>query len=204
MNEQVSERGNGVGFPLARLVIAGLLAVTAGGCASGSGGGSANDDSTPMPEQRRNVVRVQGYESVEIHNEAGLGVRTIDVAAETVWSVVSGVYTQLEIPVEQSDPRAMQLGTSGYSARRIEGDRMNTFFDCGTQLAGPTANLYQITLSVVTRLISKGPESTEIQTMVDAYARPRAVSGNPLHCQSRGVLEQRVGERIAEALGKGS
>ena len=150
------------------------------------------------------MVRVQGYESVEIHNEAGLGVRTIDVAAETVWSVVSGVYTQLEIPVEQSDPRAMQLGTSGYSARRIEGDRMNTFFDCGTQLAGPTANLYQITLSVVTRLISKGPESTEIQTMVDAYARPRAVSGNPLHCQSRGVLEQRVGERIAEALGKGS
>ena len=137
-----------------------------------------------------------------MYNEAGVGVRTLDVAAGTVWSVVGGVYAQMEIPVEESDPRQMQLGTLGYAARRIEGDRMNTFIDCGSNLAGPMANQYDITLSVVTRLTSKGLESTEILTMVDAYGRPRAVSGNPIHCQSRGVLEQRVAQRIAEALGK--
>ncbi|MDE2752460.1 MAG: hypothetical protein OXI83_07790 [Gemmatimonadota bacterium] len=183
------------------LAAAGLLATAAAGCASGGGGGS-NEDAAPLPPERRNVLRVAGYQAVEMYNEAGVGVRTLDVAAATVWSVVGGVYAQMEIPVEQSDPRLMQLGTPGYAARRIEGDRMNTFIDCGSNLAGPMANQYDITLSVVTRLTSKGPESTEILTMIDAYGRPRAVSGNPIHCQSRGVLEQRVAQRIAEALGK--
>lgn len=183
------------------LAIAGALTTAVAGCASGGGGGS-NEDTAPLPPERRNVLRVAGYQAVEMYNEAGVGVRTLDVAAATVWSVVGGVYAQMEIPVEESDPRLMQLGTLGYAARRIEGDRMNTFVDCGANLAGPMANQYDITLSVVTRLTSKGPESTEILTMVDAYGRPRAVSGNPIHCQSRGVLEQRVAQRIAEALGK--
>ena len=188
--------------PLWGLAMAALVATAAAGCASGGGG--ANEDTTPLPEQRRNVMRIAGYQPVELYNEAGVGVRTLDVASETVWSVVGGVYAQMEIPVEESDPRVMQLGTPGYAARRIEGDRMNTFVDCGSNLAGPMANQYDITLAVVTKLTSKGPESTEILTMVDAYGRPRAVSGNPIHCQSRGVLEQRVAQRIAEALGKGS
>lgn len=188
---------------LTHLALAGVLAFAAGGCASGAGGAS-DADSTPLPDQRRTMVRVAGYQPVEIYNEAGVGVRTIDVAAATVWRVVGGVYAQMEIPVELADPRAMQIGTQGYSARRIERDRMNNFVDCGADLAGPLANQYDITLAVMTRLTAKGPESTEILTMVDAYGRPRAVSGNVIHCQSRGVLEQRVAQRIAEALGKGS
>lgn len=201
-------RPSGNRFPpgrpaIAALVGAALVGTVAAGCASGGGGGS-NEGTAPLPPERRNVMRVAGYQAVEMYNQAGVGVRTIDVAAATVWSVVGGVYTQMEIPVEESDPRVMQLGTTGYAARRIEGDRMNTFVDCGSNLAGPMANQYDITLSVVTKLTEKGPESTEILTMIDAYGRPRAVSGNPIHCQSRGVLEQRVAQRIAEALGKGS
>lgn len=208
MIKQASERSRTgcppkTASPLRKTVTAGLLAAAAGACASGSGGGSSDQDTAPLPDQQRNVMRIAGYQPVEIYNEPGVGVRTIDVAAETVWSVVGGVYTQLDIPVGQSDPHAMQIGNPGYSARRIEGDRMNAFVDCGSNLGGPMANQYAITLSVVTKLTSKGPESTEILTMVDAYGRPRAVSGNPIHCQSRGVLEQRVAQRIAEALGKG-
>lgn len=205
MTVRPSESGAGIGdrpgkgFPLGMLAIAGLLAAAAGGCASGSGG-----EREPIPEQTRTVMRVAGYQPIEITNEAGLGVRTIEVAAETVWGVVGGVYAQLDIPVEQSDPRAMQIGNPGYTARRVERDRMNTFVDCGHDLAGPLANQYDITLAVATRLAAKGPESTQIVTMVDAYGRPRAVSGNTIHCQSRGELEKRIAQRIAEALGIGS
>lgn len=202
----VSSRGivrvSGSGYAFGLLLSAGLLAVAAGGCASGSGGG-AGEEREPVPEQTRTVMRVAGYQPVEIFNEAGLGVRMVEVAAETVWGVVGGVYAQLDIPVEQSDPQAMQIGNQGYSARRIERDRMNTFVDCGHDLAGPLANQYDITLTVATRLTSKGPESTQIVTMVDAFGRPRAVSGNTIHCQSRGELEERIAQRIAEALGIG-
>lgn len=182
------------------MATAALLALTAAGCASGGGGG-AEEDSTPLPEQRRNVLRVGGYRAVEMYNEAGIGVRTLEMPAATVWGVVGGVYEQMGIPVEQADPRVMQIGNQGYTARRIERDRMNAFVDCGSDLAGPLANQYDVTLAVVTRLTAKGEESTEILTMVDAYGRPRAVSGNPLHCQSRGELEKRIAQRIAEALG---
>jgi len=202
MNGQTVLRRDSVGKYLGALAVA-LLAAATGACASGSGGG-ADDDRAPMPEQTRTVMRVAGYQPVEIHNEAGIAVRTLEIPAATVWGVVGGVYGQMDIPVEHADPRAMQIGTPGYSARRIERDRMNTFIDCGSDLAGPLANQYDITLSVVTRLTAKGPESTEVVTMVDAWGRPRAVSGNVIHCQSRGKLEERIAQRIAEALGLGS
>ena len=200
MVQTVLRRG-GLGRYFGVLTVAAVVAA-AGACASGSGGG-ADGDSAPRADPTRTVVRVAGYQPVEIYNEAGIGVVTLEMPAATVWGVVGGVYGQLEIPVEQADPRAMQLGTPGYTARRIERDRMNTFVDCGSDLAGPLANQYDITLSVVTRLTAKGPESTEITTMVDAWGRPRAVSGNPIHCQSRGKLEERIAQRIAEALGLG-
>ncbi len=182
------------------LVPAALLPVW-WGCASGGSGGG--EDATPTPAQVRSVVRVEGYAPVEIFNEPGVGVRTIAVETRTAWRALGGVYEQMGIPVTQSDPRSMQLGNPGYLARRVDGDRMNSFIDCGSDFSGPLANQYDITLSVVTRLTSKGPESTEVLTMMDAYGKPRAVSGNSIHCQSRGVLEMRVAQKVADALEKG-
>ncbi len=196
-------RASGGASLFGRRWIAALLALAAGGCASGSGGGSADADREPVPEQSRTMMRIAGYQAIELTNDLGLGVRTVEVAAETVWGVVGGVYAQLEIPVEQADPRAMQIGNTGYTARRIERDRMNAFVDCGSDLAGPLANQYDITLAVATKLTSMSPDSTRITTMVDARGRPRAVSGNPITCTSRGELEERIAQRIAEALGIG-
>lgn len=182
------------------LVLAALLPVS-WGCASG--GSSGREDETPLPPQVRSVVRVEGYAPVEIFNEPGVGVRTIAVEVGTAWRVLGGVYEQMGIPVTQVDPRARQLGNPGYLARRVDGDRMNSFIDCGTDFAGPLANQYDITLTVLTRLTSKGPASTEVLTVMDAYGKPRAVSGNSIHCQSRGVLEMRVAQKVAEALQTG-
>lgn len=171
------------------------------GCASGGSGGE--EDSTPAPAQVRNVVRIDGFAPVEIFNEPGVGVRTIAVETGTAWRALGGVYEQMGIPVTQSDPSAMQLGNPGYLARRVDGDRMNSFIDCGSDFSGPLANQYDITLTVITKLTSKGPESTEVLTVMDAYGKPRAVSGNSIHCSSRGVLEMRVAQKVAEALQTG-
>ena len=185
---------------LGLLAIAALAtAAAAGGCASGSG-----EDSVPRPQQRRTVLRVSGYAPVEIFNEPGVGARTIATKPELAWGVLGGIYAQLGIPVEASDPRAMQIGNTGYPARRVGGERMNAFVDCGNNLTGPVADQYDITLSVITVLTAKEPESTEVLSVVDAYGRPRAVSGNTIHCQSRGVLELRIARLVAEALEVGS
>lgn len=180
-----------------------LMAVLlpAWGCASGGSGG--REDATPTPAQVRSVVRIDGYAPVEIFNEPGVGVRTIATEVGTAWRVLGGVYEQMGIPVTESDPRAMQLGNPAYLARRVDGDRMNSFIDCGSDFSGPLANQYDITLTVITKLTSKGPESTEVLTMTDAYGKPRAVSGNSIHCTSRGVLEMRIAQKVADALQTG-
>lgn len=186
------------------LVALAAVAVAVGttGCASGpSGSANAENDRPVVPSERRTILRVANYDRLEIFNEPGVGVRTIGVAAELAWRALGGVYGELGIPVTSSNPQTMQLGNPGYSARRVGGDRMNTFVDCGSGLAGPLANLYDVTLSISTRLTAKGPQSTEVLTIVDAFGEPRAVSGNQVHCQSRGVLELRVAQEVAEALG---
>lgn len=187
------------------LAVTAVLAVSgAVGCASGTSGPGAREDSDPTPGLRRNLMHIDGYAPIEITNEASVRVQTIPAASDVAWGVLGGIYAQLDIPVVASDPSTMTLGNPGYTARRVGGDRMSTFVDCGDNLTGARADQYNVTLTVMTALTAKGPESTELLTMVDAYGKPRSVSGNSIHCPSRGTLERRIAQLVAEALGIGS
>ena len=182
--------------PLALLAL--LAPIWGWGCASS--GSSSEEDAMPTAAQTRSVVRIDGYRPVEIFNEPGIGMRTIDAEVGMAWRVLGGVYEQLGIPVAQSDPNGRQLGNPGYLARRVDGERMNSVVDCGSDFSGPLANQYDVTLTVITKLTAKGPENTQVVTVMDAYGRPRAVSGNSIHCTSRGVLEMKIAQKVAEAL----
>ncbi len=180
------------------------VAVTAGaiGCASGSSGaGNSENNAVAIPDQTRTVMRIGNYAPVEMWTEPGVGARTVQVAPELAWRVLGGVYSEMGIPVTSSNPQTMQLGNPSYKPRRIGGKRMNSFIDCGADLSGPLANQLEITLMVSTRLSAKGEGATEVLTVLDAWGEPRAVSGNPMHCQSRGVLELDIAKAVAEALG---
>ncbi len=174
---------------------AGLLLGATTGCASSP---------APEPADRggptRQVLRV-GSAAVEMHTEAGVGQSVIMAPSDKVWQVLPSVFEQLEIPITRRDSRVPEIGNLGYWARRVEGRRMGNFVDCGTNLSGQLANLYEIQLSIVTRL-SDGPEGTTVvTTTVDAYGQPRTTSGNQVHCQSRETLEKRVAELLGEKLG---
>ena len=180
-------------------IVALAVAIGAGGCAAGS-----PDDSTSMPAARRTLLRIDGYAPLEIFNEPGVGARTIAAKPELAWGVLGGIYGQLGIPVEASNPQTMEIGNTGYRALRVGGERMSAFFDCGRNMTGQLADQYDINLSVITVLSAKEPDSTQVLSVVDANARPREVSGNRVHCESRGVLELRIAQLVAEALGIGS
>jgi len=172
-----------------------ILGSLAAACAS-----SPSQEGVPRAAPVRSVMRVAGTDPVEVHTEASVTQRTFQVPPEQVWAVVPGVYERLEIPITTADPAAREIGNTGYLARRVEGKRMNSYLDCGTQLGGAVANSHDVTLSVVTKVIAQEGGATGVRTVLDASARARATSGNPVHCQSRGVLEERIGRLIAEAL----
>lgn len=176
---------------LATLSLVGVMAA----CAA-----STPSDPPERAAPTRQVLRV-GSAAVEMHTEAGVGQNVIMAPSENVWQVLPSVFEQLEIPITRRDPRLPEIGNLGYLARRVEGRRMGNFIDCGTNLSGQLANLYEIQLSIITRL-SDGPEGTTVvTTTVNAYGQPRTTSGNQVHCQSRETLEKRVAELIAEKLG---
>jgi hypothetical protein len=107
------------------------------------------------------------------------------------------VYEILRIPEAGADPEKKAFGNLEFRARRIEGERLSRYIDCGMgATAVPNADSYQVTMSVLTRLAPAEDGGTVVETTVDANGKPRNVSGNPVHCQSIGTLETRVAELV--------
>ncbi len=167
-------------------------------------GGAPPADAPATPPQTRNVVHISGYAPLEIFNEPGTAARTVPFGVDAVWSVLPAILEGMGIPPEHLDPRGRTIGNPGFRVRRIDGSLPNAFIDCGTSFSGPLANNYDVTLTVFTTLRPLASDSTVVQTTVDANAKARAVSGNPVHCQSRGELELRVAQKVMEALVSGS
>jgi hypothetical protein len=138
--------------------------------------------------------------SVEIHTEAGVGQRTFGASPDRVWAVLPEVFERLEIPVNRRDRQVPEMGNSGFAVRRIEDKRMSAYVDCGTTLAGRLADVHDVTLMVIVRLAATSDGGTTVTTFVDATAKSRSTSGNPIHCQSNGALERRVSDVVAERL----
>lgn len=172
----------------ARLVLPLVLAA----CAAPA----AQEPGRPAPQP--SVLHVGG-ERLEMHTEAGMSERTFGTPAERVWSVLPAVFEQLDIPVTLREG-GTQMGNAGYSAQRVEGKRMSTWIDCGTSLNGVLANAYSITLQVVVTLQPRGQQDTRVTAYVDALGQPRSTSGVPAHCNSKGTLEPRILELVAERL----
>lgn len=164
-------------------------------CASGSG-----DRPAPAPETRTSVTVSGAFGNLgntPTFTEPGVGSRVVPAAVDSVWEVLPRVYEQLGIPEPGEDRARMTFGSQAFRARRVEGERLSRYIDCGMgPTAVPNADSYQVALTVLTTLSRAGDGGTEVTTMVDANARPRAVAGNPIHCQSKGVLEMRVAQLV--------
>jgi len=162
---------------------------------------AGNPEADAAAPQSSEVIAFPSLGELQIYNEPGVGARMLQVDPTTIWRTLPEVYDVLEIPIEVMNESALELGNTGYVARRLEGKGLSSYLDCGTGASGPRADNYDVTLFVATRLIEQGPARTIVQTTVDGSARPRTVSGNPVHCASRGILEMRVAQLTAEALG---
>ncbi len=173
-----------------------LVALVVNACASAG--------PAPRAPQRVTTVSHRGL-LVEVFNEPGVGARFVAAPPDSIWQVLPGVYDRLEIPVAEANRATWQLGSSGYRARRIEGDRLSQHLYCGTSgvTATPNADRYDVTLTVQTQLTVPDSGGTLVVTTVDGSATPRGVSGNRLYCSSKGTLEMRVAQLIVEALRRG-
>jgi hypothetical protein len=128
---------------------------------------------------------------------------TISAPVSDVWPVMSAVYDSFGIPIGKLDQQGHVIGNEGFNLRRRLGSvPLARLIDCGNTQGGPSAENYDIRLSVLTLVRPGEAGSTTIATAIDAMGRPMAFSGEYVRCSSTGVLESRIADAVKAQLRK--
>ena len=174
-----------------------ILSFTAvGACASsGSSAGSNVSDGSPIAPPTR-IVGLQSSMDVRTDATVSRGVVVVDAPFADVFRSLAGAYDSVGIPVTMSNPVQGLIGNDGFKIRRrLKEVPLTRYIDCGSTQGGPSAETYEVMLMVRTQLQKTG-ERVTATTLLEASARPVALSGNYVKCGSTGRLEARIGELI--------
>lgn len=126
----------------------------------------------------------------------------VDASADAVWKALPAAYAALGLEGVVVDPTARQFGVPRYrlASRRMAARRLSDLFSCGSSSTGSNADSYEVRYLMVTRLNPEGG-STEVETLLEAVAHPRSVSGQSIQCASTGVLEQMLVDTLTARVG---
>jgi len=165
-----------------------LSIVAISGCASSSGArGTPTSDET---------VRIVGArETIELRTSATVtaSLDTLFAPLDQVWRALPAAYEALAIRVTDLDSANHVIANSGLIVRRQLGKvALTRYLDCGDSQGVPSAETYEIRLSVLTRLQASAAGTSIVATSVQATGRPVSVSGMDVRCSSTRQLESRL------------
>jgi hypothetical protein len=141
----------------------------------------------------------------ELHTEPGRAAHALPLPVDSVWRALPRVYEMLGIAEARAVPDERLFGARNFRPRRIEGNRLSQYIDCGMgATATPKADEYDVTMTLVSEVQPAGDAGTTLETLLQASGRPRAAAGNRVSCQSNGTLEKRIAELVAWVLLPGS
>lgn len=154
--------------------------------------------SAPNPTLGRTGERI-----VDIQDRSGTVVNTrlrsddqtrtadLNLGFEVAWTRLPALLAELGLSIGSINEASGRVSHSGERVSRIAGERLSTYLDCGTgTTAQPNANAYGVFLSYEVLIAAQGPGASVAEMRIDATARPRDVSGNPVRCTSKGALER--------------
>ena len=173
-----------------------ILALSA--CASSQG---ATERPTTVDNAR--VIGLSGTTTLSTVLPESPEVANVQAPPDSVWRVLPAVFQTLGIPVTTVDATNRMIGNSSHKVRRKLGPvALSKYLDCGTTQSAPSADTYEVQLSVMSRVSpSAGPNATPgttaVMTSVEALAKPVSFAGDNVRCASTGALEARLAQLIA-------
>jgi hypothetical protein len=166
------------------------------GCASPNPGAVA---SSPGPDVRMSMP--QGTQVITTGATVVRGVANLQFPIDKVWSAMAPAFDSLSIPLTVLDAATHTIGNQGLKARRRIGKtRIGEYLNCGNGEGGPSADLYDINLSLVSKLEPNSVGGTTITTTVDGVAKPASFSGDYIKCATTGELEKRLVKLVEDKL----
>ena len=170
--------------------LAAISAVLLSACASSSQSPSV----APQTDQPVRVINpgTSGVASMSIAQSDNPSQRLFPTSAERIWNALPAVYDSLGLPITDRNAAGRSIGTTSFKLRRKLGNTaLSHYLDCGSTQGSPSADNYEVVLTVLTRLLPGAGDSTTVSTTVDALARPVFVSGEYVNCGSTRALEKR-------------
>ncbi len=119
-------------------------------------------------------------------------------------AAVAQAYGALKIPVSIADSTRFIVGNDQFSARSDLGGRsLAMYLECGQDVNGLWAELYKISMGMITFLTPGAGDTIELRTVLLASAVdiPRA-QPNTRECRSTGMLERRIYDMTLKILAK--
>lgn len=174
-----------------------VFAVVVSGCASSQpGSGIRGRDQTVHVSDGSSTVRIQPTDAMAVTN--------MSYAAPAVWGVMASVFDSLGIAVGTLDPQKLVIGNTALKIHgRLGAVPLSRYIDCGQTQGFPSAETYDVHLSVLTQVTpGKEPNTSSIATMIEAAARPMQFKGEYALCQTKGELESRIPRIAALRLAK--
>jgi hypothetical protein len=174
------------------IILIGIVALS--GCASSNAapGSASTETARVVGSVGEGTVHAISTGSAPIS-----GTTTIAAPADKLWRALPAVYDSLGIPRSVIDASSLLIGNRGLQVRRqLKDVRLSKFIDCGSAQARPSADFYDVNLSVVTQLQVIAPGDTRVVTTVDAMGRPVSFSGEYVRCATTGEIEARISKML--------
>jgi hypothetical protein len=166
-----------------------LVLLAAAACASPSGG---------VAPEHPETVRISGGSAPGTMQITTVTTTAPNVAilawpVAAVWRVLPRVFDSLGIATNTVDSKSYVMGNAGFRVRRLLGKvPLSKYIDCGNAQGPPSADTYEIQMSIVTQLTPGAGNATTVTTTLEASGRPITLSSEYSRCTSRGVLEPAI------------
>lgn len=132
----------------------------------------------------------------------GAIITPLPAAFDKAYLLAGDAFKDLGLKVNYQQPGSGEVGVSRYIiTRKLAGEPLHTFVDCGIGTDGPVADSYRIYLNARTVVRSVAADRVELETFVDAEAKDMSgPSTAPSHCGTTGALERRLHTLVARKL----
>jgi hypothetical protein len=188
------------------IVAASLLALAAcGSPPAPSSTPGAVPDPADAPQTNTQITGMGDGFHVAGAAESRLVKHDITAPVDDVWRVLPEVYAELGVNAGADAAQRTVSGPSTNYTRRMFGEPITRFFDCGRgQFGTEIASTHTIALTLRTT-VQPGdtPAGARLETVASAYARNNDGANSTMtQCHSKGLLEGLIALRVREKVAK--
>ncbi len=119
---------------------------------------------------------------------------------DSVWSALPAMWQALGIPVASIDRARGTLRSGRFRApHSLGGKSLRELVDCGYSVTGPRADIWEVSMEIMTVVQPANSARTRIATQIISDARPRdGTSTQGVSCGSLGELERTLAQRLQQ------